>query len=143
MRSGGPSQNIAPITSRPGISRGLTYTATGIAPHGSTVRATYTVPAGSRAVLENYGLSWHVETLVTTPRINAARVVVTGDSGGAHVSASSAMGPTGNVADAEVKIGFPDVILNAGNIVSLDTEDASTGGTKRYELGADIYEFVS
>lgn len=143
MNTGGPSQAGQRLDARAGVSRGLVYAATGIAPHGSTNRAAYTVPAGSHALLESASCDITTDAAVTTAGINLVRVRTTPDSGGAHAAMGLGLGAQTVVGSQNSQTSGLGIQLNAGNVVDILTEDASTLGSKRYEISADIYEFVS
>lgn len=142
MRTGGPSQGTQRIDQRAGVSRALVFAAATTAPHASTTRATYTVPAGAKALVEQANLASVVDAAVTTAGVALVRARVTPDSGGAH-AVGTLVAPTALVVGTGDSRTEPmGILLNAGNVVDLFTEDAATGGTRRYEASIDLLEFT-
>jgi len=141
MNTGGPSSNDQRLDARQGVTRGLVYAAATVAPHGATTRATYTVPAATRAILESCHVSFCVDVLQTAIGLSDARVTVTPDSGGLHTALGCLAGVAITVGSRQSDAGATAVILNTGNVVTIVTEDAATGGSKRFDATAEIYEF--
>lgn len=99
-----------------------------IAPAGSTVRFTYTVPTAKKAYCEQ-GTVWLRRVTVAAPVGRAdCRFVYTPSGGGANALVMAVI--YGNVADAADRDALSSAfIMLAGDVMQFYTSDASTGGT--------------
>jgi len=111
------------------------YLGTGVAPHSVTVRATYTVPTGKKALIGAICLQF-------------LRVTAAGTVGQIHAyfDIGPGLGLTGQMLDNNVgahlerEVNMNSVLLE-GEGLGLSTLDLSTGGTVNYGLSAAIMEF--
>ncbi len=119
--------------------RALAYQNSALAPHGITVRATYTVPAAKKAVITQIDFTWGRQTaaapvgdvfLQATVTVNG----VTAEIAGLYVRDNTLFNWKNQNVPAQIW-------LNAGDIINLSTFDGSTGGTGYYVLGLVYVEF--
>lgn len=110
-----------------------------IGPHALTVRATYTVPAGRRAVLTATHL-WKVRNTAAAP-IGEWRASLRLTVNAVQCTLRS-LSSWDNTLLIPTNQDTPEaVFLNAGDIIDLLTFDGSTGGTCSYVVGASYVEF--
>jgi len=115
---------------------GINYTATNVAPHGSTVRATYTVPSGKKAFVAAAELDVRRRTAATTLGSVLAWLTFGGILGLQVLHEN-------NTVDARRSIEtYLGGVLFAGQSLQLSTWDASTGGAMDYVLTTIIVEFT-
>ena len=111
------------------------YTAAGVAPHGFTVRFTYTVPTGKKFFLENaVGITVR-KTAATTPGMAFCGVSAR------NYGVVEGQVRTNNVGDLNSMNVGRTVIMVAGDQLKGDSQDASEGGTMDYEVYAHGIEF--
>lgn len=142
MRTGGPSSNAGRIDSRGGTVRQQEYQAAAVAPHGTTVRATYTVPSGVRALLAHCYTAMVVDVVQTAIGNADIRVNVQPSGGAARPVVGNLAGLPLAVGSAAGKAASPQWVMFTGDIATIETEDAATGGSKRYQGHALVYEFA-
>jgi len=117
------------------------YQAGSVAPHAVTQRFAYTVPANRIAiVMQSYNLIMR-QTVPTTAGEVAATLVIE-DPAGTLVNRFT------DVREISATVGIPrytavgqGAIATAGQLITGHTADASTGGTYRYLLTANIMVF--
>jgi hypothetical protein len=111
----------------------------GVAPHAQTTRASYTVPAGKRAIVAAALASVQ---RATAPSSGLARlqadIIVVIPSIVALVVARLIDGTQGAHMDMVLAT---STVLDAGAVVSIRTYDDNIGGTVDYLLSAQIVEF--
>lgn len=114
----------------------LGYFNAGLAPAGSTLRASYTVPSNRKANISAVSLSMIRQTVATTPLLAGAGIQRTTDVGDFSANLyNNVVGATDEARSGINLFGF------AGNVYNLNTFDNSTGGTIQFDLQAWIYEF--
>jgi len=113
----------------------IAYRANGVAPHTVTIRASYTVPAGKKAMV--------VFSSAMIMRATAATTV-----GRVHGNAGTPTAGTfdcyhkNNTVDSMVTVQNAEmIVVGAGITLSITTEDLSTGGTMDYDLSVIYIEF--
>lgn len=111
-----------------------------VAPHVNTVRWTYTVPAGRKAMIESVMIETFRDAVAGAAGlfIGFIRYAVGGAGGDAYVVARS----NANTLGAESRINESQGgIMFAGDVLTGETVDGSTGGTVLYMVNAKITEF--
>jgi hypothetical protein len=111
------------------------YAATGVAPHGGTSRATYTVPSGKKAIVEAAHVAVTRQTAAAPVGLISFRLTIAGANLGSLYYMRNAVG------DYEQLTDLTGGLFPAGTAFDLDTTDASTGGTCAYHGGVKIMEF--
>jgi hypothetical protein len=107
----------------------------GIAPLGTTVEITYTVPTGRKAIVTHGYLRLRRVTV-------AAPVGIAQDFAGTAASSMSVIRNTVNTVDAVEHRDFgASRVCLAGLTVTTQAADLSTGGTMDHESGLSIIEF--
>lgn len=112
-----------------------------IAPHGTTLRATYTTPAGKKAYIEAAAVYMRCSSAPTAAGRNFAIVRVTDASANLieicriDKNANTVVGNSYAVTSTSM----PTVY--AGETITIYTNDASTGGTVDYVIGAKVTQF--
>lgn len=106
------------------------YAGVGVAPHGTTTRATATAAAGTRLICQRAV----AQVLRITAAAPIGRYFATVDASGYQFCLAKSLdntvgGRVQNNSDAPVE-------LNAGNSFRIQTSDASTGGTVDYDVVA-------
>ena len=118
---------------------GLRYTAL-LSPHGATVRATYTVPAGKKAYIGfciAYIKRWTAAFPQGFPRASCYVELLAGGS----MNLVESVSPMTAV-DVDVNtFGNTGMFALPGDVITLLTEDNSTNGTVQYLLDAAIATF--
>lgn len=113
------------------------FHASGVAPHGNTVRATYTCPASRKAWISS--IFFNVVRL--TAAAPAGEVILQAEAPTAGVSAAIIVLGSNGVGD-RASDGFgQSITLRAADIVRIITQDTSTGGTCRYDEDVAILEY--
>ncbi len=110
------------------------------APHARTLRATYTVAANKRAILYHTRLFAFVETLPTAGELYRATVELNIAGGGAVVLDEINTDDLGRdiIMSGDTHL---SMMLEAGDVLTLYTEDLSTGGRYVYSLNFFCLEF--
>ena len=120
------------ITERNPISCHIRYNVGAEAPHATTERASYTVPAGKIAILKNALAHARVETVATTAGRKGVYIMLTIGGIDYHFCISM-MGADQNViGNNSMQMSSNEVLLNAGDTVKILTVDLSTAGTIGY-----------
>ena len=113
----------------------LVYSASGVAPHAVTVRATYTVPTGKKAWL----------SLITQSIFRATAATVVGKVTTwiwiAGAPASFLLHQDNTEAAKEHAITSAVAAVQSGQVVEIRTQDAGEGGTMDYVLSILYTEF--
>lgn len=122
------------------IIRWQQYVAAGIAPHGGTVRWTYTVPAGKKAYLEN-GFMQTRRDSVAAPAGQALASIRYTPNGGTIARFAATDVSTNAVGDKDAVVLGPLALLMVGDVVDSLTQDGSTGGVMTHIATAKITEF--
>lgn len=116
------------------------YIGTGVGPHSTTVRYTYTVPAGRVAVLEAVFVEVTRATAPTTAGQARCYVVVTRNGASSLILVEATIF-TSTVGVTEwATLGTPITLLSGDN-VTLRTIDGSTGGTCNYTGSVMISQY--
>jgi len=114
----------------------LTYSGTGIAPHATTQRFSYTVPSGKKAIVLAAQANLQRATAATTAAITRASVQLQNTLVvDARISYDNNVG-----ARASMNIAQAGVLLPGETVIG-QTRDTSTGGTVDYEIDCLITEF--
>ena len=100
-----------------------------LSPHGTTLRAEYTVPAGKFAILKNTVAYILVETVSTTPGLKGTYILL--DIGGVHYQFCLAtLGADRDaIGNDTIQMLSNEVLLKAGDRIYINTNNYSTGGT--------------
>jgi len=114
---------------------GIYYSQTNIAPHGNTVRATYTAPSGKKAFVAAGQLDVRRRTAATTLGMVLASLTFAGTIGFQALHENNTVDSRRSI---ETSVGG---VLFAGQALQLQTQDGSTGGAMDYILTALIVEF--
>lgn len=120
--------------------KGKSYGASGVAPHVATQRWTYTVPANRKAMLESAQIVQMRETAAGPVGRSSSYIATTTSDAVSAVAAYAVMilNAVGNpIADSKPL----QAVLIAGDVVSGNTEDLSTGGTVFYQCNAKLTEY--
>lgn len=141
MRHGGGRLARQAYYDRAPIDRLLSYAAV-VAPHADTVRATRTVPSGSKAFLELCQLKLIIVTAATTAGNKEANAAFT-PSGGTTTNLAQAYltSDENTVANRDQVVFGTSMLLLPGDVLDLRTADAGTGGTVRYFAFGKLTEF--
>ncbi len=120
-----------PLTNR------ISYVAGSVAPHGSTSRATYTVPTGRKAFVSLI----QGELLRQTAAAPAgdAQFIVRDLTGGAHYLTQDIL--TNGVGDKAQAVMGANMTMLAAEVIQILTGDGSIGGTFYYSITAQSVEF--
>ncbi len=113
--------------------------AVGVGPHTPTQRASYTVPAGKKAMLNALQLDVIRATAATTAGPVSAYVNFLIGGGG-----NNSIGPTmykNAINDSDLMRLSIGVVMSAGDALRVYTADGSTGGTVTYAWGAILTEY--
>lgn len=140
MRLGHLQQSRPAYHDRTPVAKASNYGADGIGPHGTTVRSTYTVPSGKKALLMGAQVNAYRATAAAPVGKVMAKLVVSPAVGGGTnpVLRSSAGNAVGELFGDNIgEVG----VFSAGDVASLTSEDASTGGTVDYRLSMNLSEF--
>lgn len=137
MPSGPLGPGRATLYDRNAMNRRNGYAAANVAPHGATVRSNYTVPAGSLAIVR-YLHESILRVTVAAPVGPVQAFWSTGDGVTWHYTNTS-----DNTAGAQNRnvVGL-EVGLASGEVLSLTTADAGTGGTVTYHCVSFSQELV-
>lgn len=141
VRVGTPSAVARPDWyDRNPVTRFRAWNAVNLAPHTSTQRWTYTVPAGKKAQLELVQVKVMRATAPTTPGYAYANIRFT-PSGGSVDTLIQATIRTGTVGDTDQTVLGVCGVLQAGDTIEANSADGSTGGTIDYFATLKITEF--
>jgi len=129
---GGPRLEYYDRNPAPGL---VSWTADGIAPHGATIRASYTVPTGKKALIVGGTAMMMRATAATT--LGRARAY-----GATPTSIVFDLFHKSNTVDSlQQVVSAVSYVIYAGITTSLVTADASTGGTIDYNVYLTYTEF--
>ena len=109
------------------------YDAASVAPHLSTVRVTYTVASGKKALVESQSLFVGRYTAATVVAYLSATIYI--DSGAGSASQGRVLNNSNTVYSSQSLLSMGNMTLYAGEIYKIETQDGSTGGTGWYTLG--------
>jgi len=108
-----------------------TYNSSGIAPHTYTVRWTYTVPAGKKAIMETATILISTQVVATVNGSREAYIRVTSPSSATIIY----LGNTTNTALAFTFIAAPtQPTFYAADAITGNTFDSGTGGQVYYDI---------
>lgn len=140
MRVYAPSSSRPSLEDRNPINTALAYSASGVAPHGVTVRATYTVPTGRKARVEDTEVFAFRDSVATTAGQQHAYFGLT-PSGGSLTNFRRII-TLGNVVATtfDRANGYSGMLLKAADAITITTSDASTAGSYTYDIGAKYTE---
>jgi hypothetical protein len=110
----------------------LLYDAGGIAPHGTTLRASTTIASGKKALVEQQSLYMIRQTAPTTTGLAFATIYVT--TGGSDTALGRASIASSTVNTTSSIVVASQATLYAGETYKLETLDASIGGTILYTI---------
>ena len=128
-----------PIDRNP-TNKGATYGGANIAPHGTTSRFSYTVPAGKKAQLQ-MGQATILRITAAAPVGIYQAVVLVVHLDANQPWAAYAVSLDNNVG-AKSQMNFAGPIdLVAGEQIITSTSDASTGGTVNYNVASSAVEY--
>jgi len=116
------------------------YSGSGVAPHSATVRWTYTVPAGKKAMVEFIECAVWRRTAATTAGSSRGFIQYT-PQGGSTVVLLRAEVNTLTLGDKDCVTTGQALVLKAGDALEAITEDLATGGNCDYILNVKITEF--
>lgn len=141
MRLGHLGPQSANYYGRNPVVRTAEYDAQGVSPHAATTRNTYTVPTGKLAYVESlYCLVVRITAATAASRVGA--VCNLDPSGGEPaVDIIRALLLTNAVGDNHGVVLASGGYLAAGDVLTLVTSDASTGGTVDYQVTRKLTEF--
>lgn len=108
----------------------FTFSSGNVAPHASTVRWSYTVPAGRRCQVNYIGVGCWRRTTPTTPDIVYSFVQLNPGGAGFFIIAIARL--TAITDNDDAFISAPQFIMNAGDLIRGQTLDGSVGGTCDY-----------
>jgi len=114
------------------------------APHSFTVRGSYTVPAGKRALLLSCNYLLERQTAPTTAglvQVNLSAKPANNPLGSDYFTFSRMRFWSATVPDQKEKNDRLDYLLSEGDVVELSTVDNSTGGDMWYDIYVPILEF--
>ena len=120
----------------------LQYSATGVAPHAATQRATYTVPANRKAQITGIKVFAMRLTAAGAVGIVQAYVQYTPSGGTAGILALAQF-DTNSVGDKDKDSQPAQHTMSAGDILAIFTADGSTTGTVNYDEYVTIIEFAA
>jgi len=109
-------------------------------PHSVTSRSTYTVPAGKRALIVSVNAQAYRTSTPTTP----GEWGFTGSikpSGGATAIYFRSLSSSNVAYTSIAHVDVLNIFLNAGDVIDIQTNDGSIGGTIRYNTGILYKEF--
>ena len=133
-------RDLTTLLFRNGSWKSIYYTGTNVGPHDSTTRATYTVPAGKKALVLNVSILMQRATAPTTPNFFSAVVSHTPNEG-----SSAWLGVTrsisGSVGGGDADRKYMCYPLNTYDMVTIVTRDVSSGGTVDYYIHVSIWEY--
>lgn len=120
--------------------RGAYFVNAGTAPHGSTVRVTYTVPAGKKFFLSYIQSDYLRETAAAPVGLTEIFALVVTPLPQNTVP-FRIMSLDNNVGAVRSAILQPGLNASAGSVISITTSDASTGGTAKYSCSFHGIEY--
>lgn len=111
-----------------------------VAPHGSTLRMTYTTPANRIAVLTSVEMEMVIKTAATTLTANVMAFTIFDDTPAVQSQftkyfTQNLVGETRNIRMSN------QIILPAGYKIECRTQNGSTGGTVSYWMYLTGYEY--
>jgi len=116
------------------------YTGQTVAPHGVTIRCTYTVPAQKKAIVESLQVNLVRRATATTAGVAGAYAMLTPNGGTAEeILDSHIFANTIGDKDGQAQQGA--LTLLEGDKLDLKTYDGSTGGTVDYFVAFKLTEF--
>lgn len=140
MRTGAVTAARPQFYDRSAATNVLAFDQGGVAPHGDTIRATYTVPVNKKA--------WMDTVFMRTERTGAAAPVAVvrvscryTPSGGSSVLLAHILHRDNTLAIDRTSSLTAMGYLSTGDTVALHTSDSSTGGANDYTLAAKFTEF--
>lgn len=120
----------------------LSYIFRAVAPAGSTLRATYTVPTDKKAFLETSQLDVVRSAAATTPSFVAFLLRQTPSGGTAQEIQWAQIQDNHNaVGDRNTVFWASSIMLLEGDVLAMTTLDSSTGGAIDYLGIAKVNEF--
>lgn len=115
------------------------YQGGAVAPHSTTQRWTYTVPAGKRVFINLLYIHMFRDGTPGTPSLASAWVAINDGVNTYECGSIKTVSGTLGYAEGLVVPGFG--FLTAGQIIASNTYDNSTGGTFSYRLNMSYVEF--
>lgn len=127
---------------RNGTAQTIVYGANSVAPHAQTTRASYTVPANRKAVVEASFVQMIRDSAAAAASIVQASFYYTKSGGSAQQVINAFSGSNVLWSGDHFGIGW-SLRLFAGDVIDLRTSDVSTGGTNTFNLFARATEYDS
>lgn len=141
MRLAVVSQGARPVpTDRNPVNKTNEVQTAAIAPHGTTTRWSYTVPVGKKAQIQTASCICVRVTVAAPVGETSAQLAYT-PSGGAAVTLFEAHLDTNAALDVSVQNESQLGDMLAGDIITAQDFDTSTGGTVKFRESAKVYEF--
>jgi len=138
----GASQQPLPVDRTGAQEVDLVYGANAVAPHGDTVRATYTVPSGLNADIQSLLLYTFVDTVDLTSLTADFRALIT-RVGSAGYNWRRIRHTNNTVNSSSEYTSEPRVTLRAGDKLELKTQLVAGGGQARIDIAvnAQVLEY--
>lgn len=116
------------------------YSTGAVAPHSATVRVSYTVPTGKKALVELILTSLERDGAPGAAGAAAALARVTPGTG-SQIAILISRDQSATVGAQKVQSLAGSFTLKAGDLLELVTVDGSTTGTYQYDLASKVTEF--
>ena len=117
------------------------YAVWGVPPHSSSIRFTYQVPAGRKAIVD-YGYMRISRSIAATLPSRPTMILQFCPAAGSYVPLCYLTMPGNDVYDPQFIFLPVPIFLAEGDCLRLYTSDDSTGGTCDYNATFKIFEFV-
>lgn len=142
MRYSNPTAARGAYHDRSAVNVTRSYNALNVAPHGLTVRASYTVPAYHIAMIDLVSLATMRNTVATTPAVYQAFLRYTPSAGSPIDMLQCATAQNSTNVFTTLNLSGAGVLL-PGDVIELLTTDGSTGGTVHYNAILKILQFLA
>lgn len=124
------------------INQSIRFDASNISPHSITLRATYTVPSGKKAMLEFVTVGWRRISIASTPGSIWLYVQYIPSAGeGTYLYRNVFVTNDMSICVNDVVTNFG--VMKEGDKIEFYTADNSSGGTCSYLFNAKIFEFTA
>lgn len=134
-----PTKATRNFYERNSVPSNLGYGNSGVAPHASQNRGTYTVPANRRAIVSSV-YAQLIRITVAAP-LGQAAAQVKATLNGSLFTVTEALVFTNTIGDKASQFTGSQIFMQANDHLDLYTYDLSTGGTFNYAFGCAILEF--
>ncbi len=125
---------------RAAANKTLQFFSSAIAPHGLTVRATYTVPTGKKAYVDHYMLQ-HIRTTAQAALSFADTYLRYTPSGGALTYIGHTFIFNLSVGATDRIVGSGTGFMATGDVIDIATSDSGATGSIDYYMAVKIFEF--